>query len=58
MAKQRGIPAFLMTGSIEHMPQLGDSGQLHLAKPFRPRDFLAQIHERIGSADESPPQIG
>jgi DNA-binding response OmpR family regulator len=51
MANQRGISAFLMTGSVEHMAQLEGDGEFYLAKPFRLATFMAEVQHRIGNAD-------
>src|SRR5580658_4479222 len=47
-AKRRNIPYLLMTGSSQHMAELGANGEFHLSKPFRLKDFTDSILERIG----------
>jgi DNA-binding NtrC family response regulator len=50
-AKQRGVPYFLITGSISHMAELEANGEFHLSKPFKLADFLGAVRDRIGLAD-------
>lgn len=52
-AKRRGVPYFLMTGSIEHMAQLEANGEFHLAKPFKITTFMGEVRDRIGPANGS-----
>ena len=47
-AKIRNIACLLMTGSWPHMAQLEANGELHLTKPFKLKDFAAQVLQRIG----------
>ncbi len=48
IAKLRQVPYFIMTGSGAHTAELEANGQFHLSKPFKFRDFLDAVRERIG----------
>ena len=50
-ARKRNIACLLMTGSWPHMAELESNGEFHLAKPFRLRDFIAHVIQRIGPGD-------
>ena len=50
-AKRQNISCLLMTGSWPHMAQLEANGELHLAKPFKLKDFTSQVLQRIGPGD-------
>jgi two-component system, OmpR family, lantibiotic biosynthesis response regulator NisR/SpaR len=50
-AKRRNIACLLMTGSWPHLAQLEANGEFHLAKPFRMKDFIAEVIRRIGPGD-------
>src|SRR3954467_15587961 len=50
-ARMRNIACLLMTGSWPHMAQLEANGELHLTKPFKLKDFVAQVLQRIGPGD-------
>jgi DNA-binding response OmpR family regulator len=50
-AKERNVVYLLMTGSIQHMAQLEANGEFHLAKPFKLKDFTAEVLHRIGPAE-------
>ena len=52
-AVQRKVPYILMTGSPAHLAQLEANGEFHLSKPFRLRDFLSAVRDRIGPGDAS-----
>jgi DNA-binding response OmpR family regulator len=47
-AKRQNIACLLMTGSWPHVGQLEANGELHLAKPFKLKDFTSQVLRRIG----------
>ena len=47
-ARRQHIPCLLMTGSWPHMAELKANGEFHLTKPFRLRDFIGHVIERIG----------
>ena len=47
-ARRRNISSLLMTGSWPHMAELEANGEFHLSKPFRLKDFIAQVIQRIG----------
>jgi two-component system, OmpR family, response regulator len=42
-AKQKNIPALLMTGSIEHMARLEEDGEYYLAKPFKLIELITKV---------------
>jgi DNA-binding response OmpR family regulator len=48
LARQRGIPYLLMTGSADHMAQLEANGRYFLAKPFRLATFIEQVISKTG----------
>ena len=50
-AKRRNISCLLMTGSWPHMAELEANGEFHLTKPFRLRELIAQVIQRIGPGD-------
>ena len=50
-AKRRNIPYLLMTGSFPHMAQLEANGEFHLTKPFKLKNFIDAVMERIGPGD-------
>ena len=50
-ARRRNIACLLMTGSWPHMAELQANGEFHLTKPFRLRNFIAHVVERIGPGD-------
>ena len=50
-AKRRNIACLLMTGSWPHIAQLEANGELHLTKPFKLKDFISQVLQRIGPGD-------
>jgi len=50
-AKRRNVACLLMTGSWPHMAELETNGEFHLTKPFRLREFIAQVIQRIGPGD-------
>src|ERR1044072_1567214 len=50
-AKRRSIAYILMTGSWPHMAQLEANGEIHLAKPFKLKDFPSQVLQRIRPED-------
>jgi len=47
-ARRRNISCLLMTGSWPHMAELEANGEFHLSKPFRLKDFIAHVIQRIG----------
>ena len=47
-AKRRNVSYLIITGSWPHMAQLEANGEFHLTKPFRLKDFVAQVIQRIG----------
>jgi CheY-like chemotaxis protein len=51
-AKRRNIAYLLMTGSWSHMAQLEANGEFHLTKPFKLRDFISQVLQRIGAGND------
>jgi len=50
-ARGRNIACLLMTGSWAHMAELEANGEFHLAKPFRLRDFIVHVTQRIGPGE-------
>jgi DNA-binding response OmpR family regulator len=50
-AKRRDVSCLIITGSWPHMAQFEANGEFHLAKPFRLRDFTAQVLQRIGPGE-------
>ena len=50
-AKRRNVACLLMTGSWPHMAELEANGEFHLTKPFRLREFIAHVIQRIGPGD-------
>lgn len=50
-AKRRHVSYLIITGSWPHMAQLEANGEFHLTKPFRLRDFVAQVTQRIGPGE-------
>ena len=51
VAKLHKVPFFLMTGSDAHTVELESNGQFHLSKPFKFRDFLDAVRDRIGPGE-------
>ena len=53
-ARQKGIPALLITGSVEQMAQLEADGEYFLAKPFRLAELTNRLYELMArSANET-----
>lgn len=50
-AKRRHVSYLIITGSWPHMAQLEANGEFHLAKPFRLKDFAAEVTKRIGPGE-------
>jgi DNA-binding response OmpR family regulator len=50
-ARRRNVACLLMTGSWPHMAELKANGEFHLAKPFRLKDFIANVIQHIGPGD-------
>ena len=51
IAKRKGLPYILMTGSYDQMVQLRTNGDFHLRKPFRLIAFMDEVRSRIGPGD-------
>jgi DNA-binding response OmpR family regulator len=51
IAKRKGVPYILMTGSPDQMAQLRTNGDFHLSKPFKLIAFMDEVRCRIGPGE-------